>query len=137
MTDVITLIQAQWDSTKTDDITPEMYYEKPQGNKSSNNFSQAIFFKDVEDNIDELGLNRSHQDSESRDVLECDIYAKTKSRAKKFREELRRVCRLDATCYMDNEYALLDWEGGRWVIEAKRWHWNMFILAYRSGVGFS
>lgn len=137
MTDVIELIQAQWDASKTDNVTPEMFYEIPQGNKSSRNYNQAIFFKDMEDHLDEIGLERTHQNAESRDILDCNIYAKTKSRVKKFRDEIRRIARLDTTCYGDDEYAMLDWQGGNWVQEAKRWRWNMLIFAYRSGYSFS
>ncbi len=137
MTDIINLILTQWNPSNTDDITPNMLYDVPQGNKSSRNYNQAIFLKDMEDDLDELGLERTHQDSNSRDVFECDIFAKTKSRARKFRDELRRIARIDITCYGDDEYALLDWQGGRWMPEAKRWHWNMVLLAFRSGYVFS
>lgn len=137
MTDVIELILAQWNPSNTDDITPNILYEVPQGTKSSHNYNQSIFLKDMEDDLNELGLERTHQDSKSRDVFECDIFAKTKSRAKKFRDELRRIARIDITCYGDDEYALLDWQGGRWMPEAKRWHWNMSLMAYRSGYVFS
>ena len=137
MTDVITLFLAQWNPSNTDGITPGMYYDVPQGNKSSRNYNQAVFFKDQEDNLDEIGLERTHQNSESRDIFTCDIFAKTKSRAKKFRDELRRIARSDATCYGDDEYALLDWQGGRWIEEAQRWHFNMIVFAYRSGIEFA
>lgn len=137
MTDVIVLILAQWNPSNTDNITPNMFYEIPQGNKSSGNFNQCISFKDMEDDISELGLERSHQNSESRDILECDIFARTKSRAKKFRDELRRIVLLDITCYGDDEYAQMMWERGNWIPEAERWHWSMLIFAFRSGYSFS
>lgn len=137
MTDVIELIQAQWDANKTDNVTPVMYYEAPQGTKTNRNYNQAIFFLDMEDNLDEIGLERTHQDSESKDIFKCDIYCKTKERAKKFRDELRRIARNDETCYGDDEYAMLDWQGGRWIPEAKRWHFNMLVFAFRSGYEFS
>lgn len=137
MTDIIDLIQAQWDASKTDNITPDIYYETPQSKYSSNNFNQAIFLREIEDDLNELGLERSHQDSDSRDIFECKTFAKTKDRAKKFRNELRRIARLDETCFGNDEYALLDWQGGRWMPEAKRWHWNMMLIAFRSGFPFS
>lgn len=137
MTDVIALIQAQWNPSNTDNITPNIFYETPQGNKSSRNYNQCISLEDSEDDITELGLERSHQDSKSRDIFQCNVFAKTKSRARKFRNELRRIALQDITCYGDDEYAQLMWQGGNWIPEAKRWHWNMLLFAYRSGYSFS
>ena len=137
MTDVIVLILAQWNPSNTDDVTPDILYDVPQGNKSSRNYNQAVFLKDSEDDIKELGLERSHQNAESRDIFECNIFAKTKSRAKKFRDELRRIALEYLTCYDDDEYALLSWLGGSWMPEPKRWHFNMTLIAYRSGYSFS
>ena len=137
MTDVIELIQAQWNSSNTDGITPKIFYETPQSKFSSNNFNQCISLEDSEDDLTELGLERSHQDSKSRDIFQCNVFAKTKSRAKKFRDELRRIALQDITCYGDNEYAQIMWEGGQWIQEAKRWKWNMLLFAFRSGYNFS
>lgn len=114
-----------------------MFYEAPQSKFSSRNFNRCISFDDSEDAIKELGIERTHQDSDSRDILICNIFSKTKSLSKKFRDEIRRITLSDETCYSDDEYALLMWEGGRWIHEAKRWHWNMLFFAYRSGYNFS
>lgn len=133
MTDVATLLKDNWNKDNTDNILPSILYDPPN---SSRNYHRVVMLKDMNDHIDEIGLNRSHQNSESMDVLECEIVEPNKERMKKLFREIRRICRLKNILDGDEDYSLLDWEGGRWGGLHGRYTFTMMIYAYRSGMEF-
>jgi hypothetical protein len=136
MTDVITIISNNWDKTKTDNIIPKIFYEAPESPFSHRNFNQCISFDLIEDDIDDLGLNRSHQDVESKDMFTLIIKDFTKALCMKFVREIRRICRIKNLLIGDDEYSWLDWQGGTYTPHSYWKQFDMRLFAFRAGVSF-
>lgn len=136
MTDVITIISNNWDKTNTDNIVPKMFHEAPESPHSSRNYNRCISFKLTEDDIDDLGIDRSHQDVESKDMFEIKICDFTKALCMKFVKEFRRICRIKGLLHGDDEYTWFDWQGGSYIPNSYRKEFQMLLFAFRAGVSF-
>ena len=137
MTDVITIILNNWDISNTDQIIPDIFYEAPESPNSHRNFNRCISLKLIEDDIDDLGLNRSHQDVDSKDMFDIIIKDFTKPLCMKFVKEIRRICRIKTLLHGDEDYSWLDWQGGRYTPHSNWKQFQMMLFAFRAGVEFS
>ena len=124
--------RSNWDKTKTHNKKPFIGFNPPD---SELNYHVAIIFKERSDDIDELGLDRSHQSSGSFDLFECICIETSQELCKDFRDEVRRICRLKFSG--DEDYTMFDWSGGTWGGGHNRRTFILNILAFRSGVPFS
>ena len=136
MADVITIISNNWDNSNTDGITPLFFYEAPESPYSHRNFSQCISFDLLEDDIDDLGLNRSHQDVDSKDMFNLVIKEFTKALCMKFKNEIRRICRIKHLLHGDEDYSWLDWQGGKYTPHSTWKQVDMMLFAFRAGISF-
>lgn len=134
MTDLKTVLKNNIDKSKIDNRPIKIIYNPP---KSANNYGRVIELKYMEDNIDDLDLFRSHQDAESADIFQCTIVERTRVKTKNVVDEVRRICRKRDLFNTTDEYALLDWVGGKWGGVNNRWTFTMQIHAFRSGIAFS
>ena len=137
MTDVITIISNNWDDSNTGGITPQFFYEAPESPFSHRNFNQCISFDLIEDDIDDLGINRSHQDAESKDMFSLIIKDFTKVLCLKFKDEIRRICRIKNLLIGDDEYSWFDWQGGKYTPHSTWKQFDMILFAFRAGIEFS
>lgn len=137
MTDVITIISNNWDNSKTDGITPQLFFEAPESPYTHRNFNRCVSFKLIEDDLDDLGINRSHQDMESKDMFDIIIKDFTKALCMKFVKEIRRICRIKTLLNEDEDYSWLDWQGGRYTPHSTWKQFQMMLFAFRAGVSFS
>ncbi len=136
MTDVITIILNNWDISNTDQIIPDFFYEAPESPHSHRNFNRCVSFDLVEDDIDDLGINRSHQDMDSKDMFSLIIKDFTKDLCLKFKDEIRRICRIKTLLHGDEDYSWLDWQGGKYTPHTHWKQFDMMLFAFRAGVSF-
>ena len=133
MVDFVDFLKEHWNPANTHDKTPFIGYFPPH---FPDNYNVGIILREIEDENDELGIRRQHQDAKSYDLFECQCIEKSKAYCREFYQEVRRICRLGKELLNDPEHSWLDWTGGRWGGVEYRKTFTMQLFAFRSGIAY-
>jgi len=138
--DIVSYFIDNWDPANTSGNTPIIGYDIDNDDTEDGdayvigNYNDGVFFKNITDDADEIGLGRTHQDEDSEDIYECTIVNTSKPLCKEYLDEIRRICLLILN---DDEHSWLDWlKGGRWSGPKHRKVFMLNVLFSKAGIPF-